>query len=201
MLMLLAALVQATPAPALDADPGRAAMTCQRAMLTGLTSLPMETSAEFLYFRMVTARALPGTDDYFHRMAAVPTIETVSGVTDANARQIHESCDRRFPLARRPGPVRLPAGAFERDVMCAGVVTVFSGMAQGYREHTGDAAPFNRLQAIAARYQQRATAALLERGLSSEAQRRTIGDQIFASLEIGNAAAISDACEAQQPSG
>jgi hypothetical protein len=200
MLILLAMLTQA--APALDADPVQAALTCRSATVTGLESLPLETSMQFTYFTMSAARALPGGENYFQRMAAVPASNSAPGVNLESAPQLRESCDQRFPLARRTGPVTLPAGALERDLMCAGVTTVIAGVARGYRDRTGDAAPFGRLQAIAARYQARAAAAMMERGMTtSDAQRRALGEQIFASLDIGNGASIADACEALPPSG
>jgi hypothetical protein len=69
MLILLAALIQA--APALAADPVQAAMTCRSATLAGRNPLPLEIAARHLYFTMAAARALPGNDDYFRRMAAI----------------------------------------------------------------------------------------------------------------------------------
>jgi hypothetical protein len=196
MLILLAMLTQA--APALDADPVQAALTCRSATVTGLETLPLEVSMHFTYFTMTAARALPGSEGYFQRMAAVPAADSAPRVSRESAPRVRESCDQRFPLARRAGPVTLPAGALERDLMCAGVTTVFAGVARGYRDRTGDAAPFGRLQAIAARYQPRAAAGMTQSGMTTpDAQRGALGAQIFASLDIGNAAAIADACEAQ----
>jgi hypothetical protein len=197
MLILIAALIQAAPGLALDPDPVEAALTCQRATMAERQTLPLDVSMQFSYFTMLAARALPGDGDYFQRMAALVSNSEVQ-LSGDNLRRIRELCDRRYPLARATGPAALPADAFARDMMCASVVSVFGGIARGYGERTGDAAPFRRLQAIAARYQPRAAAGMVARGTTGrDAQRRAMGDHIFASLDLGNPAAIADACEAQ----
>lgn len=200
MLMLLAALIQATPAPALTPDPVQAALTCREALVTGLATLSFETAAQFSYFSMQAARALPGNEDYFQRMNAVQT-SVSPGVSRENAGPLREACDRRFPLARRTDPVALPGAVWERDLMCAGVTTVLMGTARAHGERTGDTAPYDRLRAIALRFQPRVAAGMAEHGVNPETLRRVIGDQIFASLDIGNAWAIAMACEARETGG
>lgn len=195
MLILLAMLAAAPPA--LDPDPGRAALTCRAAAVTGLDSLPLETSMQFTYYTMTAARALPGDEDYFHKMAAVPA-NSAPAVAREDAPALRALCDERFPLARRTGAVTLPPTALQSDLMCAGVTTVFAGAARGYGERTGDNAPFRRLQTIAYHYQSRVAIQMTQRGITTpDAQRRALGEQIFASLDIGNAGAIADICEAQ----
>lgn len=203
MLLLLAALIQAAPAPAptLGADPVEAAMTCRSATLAGRDSFPLEMAARHLYFTMAAARALPGNDNYFQRMAAIAS-RAYPRVPPEDARRIGDLCDRLHPLAGRSGPVALPADAFDRDMMCAGAAAGFSGTARAHGQRTGDTAPSVRLDALAARYQRRAIDGMIERRMTTaDVQRRAIGDQLFATLDRGNLAAVTDACEAQLPGG
>ncbi|HEV7661048.1 MAG TPA: hypothetical protein VGO55_14515 [Allosphingosinicella sp.] len=199
MLILLVALIQAAPAPALAADPVQAAMTCRSATLAGWNPLPLEIAARHLYFTMAAARALPGNDDYFQRMAAIAS-RPYPRVRPEDAQRIGDLCDRLHPPARRTGPVALPADAFDRDMMCAGAAAGFSGTARAHAERNGDTAPSTRLDALVARYQPRAIAGMIERRMTTaDVQRRAIGDQLFATLDLGNLAVVTDACEAQLP--
>jgi len=197
MLILLAAMAQA--APALAADPTQAALLCRAASVIETDTPPtVRTAAHYTYFTMIAARIVPGDGTYFEKMAAVPRADAPAGLTRANARQVMAACDQRFPLARRRGPVTLPAGAYERDLMCSGLVTVVGGLARGYRDRTGDSAPYDHWWPLAVRFQQSATAGMAQRGITDgEAPIRAVGPQMFASLDIGNAEVVAEACEAQ----
>jgi hypothetical protein len=198
-MLIAAALIQA--APTLEADPYQAALQCRQAIVTGIQSLPIEISAQFSYFTMAAARAMPGESGYFERMRAVmaPNVGPAQLAPEV-ARALVVACDQRFPLARRTGPVTLPTDPFQRDLMCAGVTSTLSGTARGYGERTGDVAPFRRLQSLTMRFQALVMTGMAERGMTDpSAQRRAIGEAMFASLDIGNQDVIANACEAQAP--
>lgn len=196
MPMLLLALLQATPA--LPADNVQAAYICRQAVVTGGPPLPLEVTAQFTYYTQSAARAMPGDGDFNDRMRAAMAPDAGPGPMSAEAAQAAlVACDQRFPLARRNGAVTLPADAFERDMMCAAVGSVLTGSARGYGERTGDTAPYVRIRALAARFQQRTIPAMLARGITDQAaQWRAVGGAIFASLDLGNAIAVTNACEA-----
>lgn len=198
-LLIAAAIFQA--APALEADTYQAALRCRRAIVTGIEALPIAVTAQFNYFTMTAARAMPGDADYFARMrSAMAPDAGPAAMRREEAAALLGPCDQRFPLARRTAPPALPADDFERDMICAGAASQLAGAARGYGERTGDTAPYQRLQALAARYQGRVLPALAAHGLGdAAAARRAIGEQMFASLDVGNQDAIANACEAQPP--
>lgn len=197
MLIMLAALLQ--QAPALDADTYRAAMTCRTAgsvEAVNARSLPM--MAEVAYFTMIAARETNGPGSVMDRMDRINSdASPAAGVTPGNSAALMAACLRRFPLARRSTPAPLPAGAFERDVMCAGALSVMVGMAEGMRMHFNDSSDYDRLMPLMGPYTSRAEARMAERGVTDEAtMRREVDDQLAATLDLGNLDAIVRACEA-----
>src|ERR1700752_2120585 len=123
-----------------------------------------------------------------------------AAVVRAGPANLMGECGRPFPLARRPGPVTLPTDQLERDLMCAASLTVLSGVAEAIRDRTGDASHYERVMPQAVAYQGRAEADLRARGMNNEDDlRRTAGEQLLATLRIGNLQVVEQACIAANP--
>lgn len=194
MLIALALMMQTA---SLDADPAKAALSCAMATAVADASQgPMRVTSQVSHFVMQAAKADPGTKPFLDRVGEL-TEQAGSGTRTAEfAKAVMPECDRRFPLARSTAAVRLPGDAFDRDVMCFGVIALLKGAATQFEEDGGDAGPLDKLETAFAPISDRLTdEALRARGINSEAAFTVaMGNQLKASLVLGNAESVARAC-------
>lgn len=193
MLMTLALLAQTVT---LDTDPTKAALTCAMSVtLASPGENPMRITSQVSHLVMQAAATSPGSVPFLDRVGEL-TDQASANSQAADATALALECDRRFPLARKAGTVRLPADPFDRDVMCFGVLALLKGAASQLEEDGGDAGPLDKIETVLAPISDRLTdAALKAHGIDSETAFSTaMGDQLKASLKVGNPESIARAC-------
>ncbi|WP_213978869.1 hypothetical protein [Sphingomonas sp. dw_22] len=191
MPILLALMAQTAT---LDADDSKAALACAMAVAVASPSEnPMRITSQVSHFVMQAAKADPGGKPFLERMGE---LTGAADQTADSAKALLPECDRRFPLARASATVRLPADTFQRDLMCFGILGIFRGAAGQLEEDSGDAGALDRIQTVLAPISDRLTdAALNAHGITSEdAFSAAIGEQIKASLALGNGEDVARAC-------
>lgn len=197
MLPLLALLAQTAT---LEADTATAAMRCARAVsAAGGESAPhLTVTAQASYFGLQATQA---------DLRGQPFIQRLREVTDAfgasaslprdEARALLPQCDQRFPRARWQGSVTLPADPLKRDLMCMGALAIINGAAQSAKQQDAIARFEKMLVGVRSRL---TDAALAAQGIrDAPSYERALGDQLAATLALGNIAVIADACEKQLP--
>ncbi len=196
MLIMLALLAQTAT---LDSDPSKAALTCAMSVAIADASVgPMRITSEVSHFVMQAAKVDPGTKAFLDRVGEL-TDQAVSGnQTPDFAKAVMPECDRRFPLARRIGTVRLPTDPFDRDVMCFGALALLKGAASQLEEDSGDAGPLDKIETALAPVSDRLTdAALKAHGIASDTGFAVaMGNQLKASLAFGNVESVAQTCGA-----
>lgn len=201
MLLTLAAFAQA---PALEADPARAGMTCGAAAAATASEATVRLTVQASYFVMQSARADRQGRPFLERFEemmrslAVHAGELVrSGRLANGGGAVLAECDRRFPLARSTAPARLPADPLRRDLMCLGVISFLEGAAR--EGPTGGTPTHDEIVRAQAAYtalldDERMTGA----GLADEAEAmRAVGELTAESLDLGNTEMVSRACMAR----
>jgi hypothetical protein len=194
MLIPLALLAQTA---GLDADPSKAALTCAMSVaIVDATQSPMRITSEVSHFVMQAAKADPGTKPFLDRVGELTEQASAGTQTPDAAKALMPECDRRFPLARGNDTVRLPADSFDRDVMCFGVLALLKGAASQLEEDGGDAGPLDKIETAFAPISDRLTdAALKAHQITSDAGfAAAMGEQLRASLALGNAESVARAC-------
>lgn len=181
----------------LDADDSKAALACAMAVAVASPSEnPMRITSQVSHFVMQAAKADPGGKPFLERVGELTGQAETADQTADSAKALLPECDRRFPLARASATVRLPADAFQRDLMCFGILGIFRGAAGQLEEDSGDAGALDRIQTALAPISDRLTdAALNAHGIASEdAFSAAMGEQIKASLALGNGEDVARAC-------
>lgn len=156
----------------------------------------LRTTSHFMYFAMQATQAEPGDGPFLNRLGEIA--QSASSQTPPSAEEaatMLADCDKRFPLAKATTVPRLPADQFDRDVMCLGVLSLMQGAAEAMKED-GDAAPVDEIRAALQPVAARLTDDVLaKRGVAEESRFVTVmGDQVRATLKIGNPASIARAC-------
>lgn len=181
----------------LDAEPSKAAQTCAMSVAVLDTSgNALRLTAQVSHFVMQAAKADPGTKPFLERVGEL-TDQASSGKQTADfAKAVMPECDRRFPLARAQRPVRLPADPFDRDVMCFGALAMLKGAAGQLEEDGGGAGALDKIETALAPISDRLTDAALKAHAigSDEAFAAAMGEQLKASLALGNVESIALAC-------
>jgi len=196
MLITLALLAQTA---SLDSDPAKAALSCAMSVAIADASVgPMRITSQVSHFVMQAAKADPGTKAFLDRVNELTDQAVAGNQTPDFAKAAMPECDRRFPLARRVATVRLPGDPFDRDVMCFGVLALLKGAASQLEEDSGDAAPLDKIETALAPISDRLTdTALKAHGIASETEFSTVmGDQLKASLALGNVESVARTCGA-----
>ena len=196
MLTLLALAIQTASVPTPSAE---TALKCGSAIIaTNGESMPsLQTTSHFMYFVMQAAKADPAGKPFFDRMTElVASITKGEALAPEAAKTLIASCDRSYPLARPSVPPRLPANAFDRDVMCLGALSVLRGPAEELRGSGPDGSAAARIDAalkpLAQRFDREA---LARRGIVGEAAfLSAMEEQLKASLSLGNIQTIGRAC-------
>jgi hypothetical protein len=196
MPILLALLAQAAP---LDADPSKAALTCALSVsIADASEKPLRLASQVSHFVMQAAKADPGTKPFLDRVGELTDQAGAGKQSPDSAKALMPECDRRFPLARTSGPVRLPTDAFDRDVMCFGALALLKGAAGQIEEDGGDAGLLDKVETALAPISDRLTdEAMKAHGIASDtAFAAAMGEQLKASLALGNVESIALACGA-----
>jgi hypothetical protein len=196
MLTLLALAIQTA---SISTPGAETAMKCGSAIIATNGKAPpsLQTTSHFMYFVMQAAKDDPGNKPFLDRVS-----ELVASVTKEEApaleaaRTLIASCDRSFPLARTTIPPRLPANAFDRDVMCLGALSVLRGPAEEMRGRGPDGGAAARIDAALKPLAQRFDGeALAKRGIAGEAALiSAMEEQLKTSLSLGNMQTIGRAC-------
>ncbi len=198
MLTLLALVAQTATLGTPVADN---AMKCGMAsILVAASEKPqLRETSHFMYFVMQAAKAAPTDKPFVERVGelAGTAAQTVPIEPETSAATA-TACDRTYPMARTTVAPRLPANAFDRDVMCMGTLSMLKGAADEMSKDGTDAGAAKRIDAALASIAQRLDdAALAKRGMTTEgAFIVAMGDQLKASLAIGNPLTIARACGA-----
>jgi hypothetical protein len=196
MLTLLALMAQTVT---LDTDPAKAAMACAVSVGAATsTEQKMRSTSRISYFVMRAAKADPGTKTFVDRVSELLDQAGAAAQAADSAEAVLPECYRRFPLAQATETPRLPADSFQRDVLCFSVLSLLRGAASGIEEDSGNAGPLDNIETVLAPISDRLTdSALKAHGIASEAGFvGAMGDQLSASLDIGNAETIARACGA-----
>jgi hypothetical protein len=198
ILLTLAAFAQAPSAAVATRD---TAMTCAAATAVAAGEATVRVTSQASYFVMQATRAdpqgKPFTDRYQELMAQLVTYArplVPGGAMEGRAPGIVQECDRTYPLARATRLPRLPQDAFERDLMCLGVVSFVEGM--GRDSAPGGAPPHDEMlaaqQAFVARLPDSRTQAA---GLpDTAAVTRRVGELLGQSMDLGNTEAVGRSC-------
>lgn len=197
MLNLLALAIQTASPPAPAADP---AMKCAFAVVgaNGEAQPSLQGTAHFMYFVMQAAKADSGGKPFLARVNELAAgLDRADVPAEPAAKALLASCDRAYPLARATTPApRLPAKAFDRDVMCLGALSILKGAAEEMRGQGPDGGAAARIDTILGPLLQRFDdAALAAQGIDGEAAFvAAMGTQLEASLALGNSQMIARAC-------
>lgn len=197
MFTLLLLSIQAAPASTPVAD---AAMQCGTAVIaaSGEAKPSLQTTAQAVYFVMQAAKADPGKTPFMARVIELSaSIAQVQAPPRDAAKAIVADCDRTYPLARATGPTaRLPAKAFDRDLTCLGALSVLRGVAEEARERGSDDGAAARIDAALVPLVERFDdATLAAQGIAGkETFVAKLGEQLQASLMLGNLQTVAHAC-------
>lgn len=196
MLTLLALAIQAATVSTPAAE---AAMKCSTAAVATSSEVrpSLQATAHFMYFIMQAAKEDSGGKPFLVRvgeLAGAPQGEQLP--TAEAARTLVAGCDRRYPLADAATTPRLPANAFERDMMCLGALSILKGGAEDMRDKSVDRGAIGRIDTVLVPIHQRINdETLAQRGVTTqEAFVTALGEQIEASLELGNLLTVARAC-------
>lgn len=190
---MLAAAFQA----AVTGDKAEAAMRCAPASIAVGAETPMlRTVSQFMHFVMEAASADGRGKPFLERMGELAEAAGKTAATPAVAATLIGDCDQRFPLARSMTRVTLPDDTFRRDVMCLGVLSLLEGAAQEQAKDSGNKTDVTRIAAALGPVHSRLTdEALTAKGYDDEAKFTVLmGDQIKASLVLGNPESVARAC-------
>lgn len=139
-----------------------------------------------------SGQSLARVPDYYkYVLSYQPTAE--------QATPLAASCRKRYPLSSSTKLPKLPVDPFKRDVMCFFVASGMTGVAKAMDQDFGTTKYADRYNAIIERFAARLTEPVLKQhGANTEAAvQRLAGEQLIASLALGNFASIANSCAAQ----
>lgn len=189
MTMALALLAQTVT---LEADPRAAAFTCGAAALAGAKEPGIDQVVTGSYFALLVSKDLPPEEVSSGAIDAIGTMAARSTTLRRDAKVLIAECRTRFPLAWAAGPVTLPAGDFERRMMCTAAAGTMAGIV-GSQTPEG----IRLVRRFGALVTDKELAA---RGVTSAADfGGQVGHMLAASTGLGNLRAILRGCEAAFP--
>lgn len=195
MPILLALAIQTAPVSTPSAE---AAMKCGNAVIvaSGEPAPSLRTTSHFMYFVMQAAKEAPGGKPYLERVNELASGAPKEESTAAEAAKTLAACDRSYPLARATMLPRLPANAFDRDMLCLGALSILRGAAEEMRGIGPDGGAAARIDAALKPLVQRFDGqALAAHGIADDAAFvSALGEQLKASLALGNSQTIGRAC-------
>jgi len=195
MLTVLALMFQTAT---LDADNAKAAMTCAQAVtiVDSSSKSPLQLTSQFTYLAMQSAKAKPGAGSFFDQLNALSEqVGKDAALTPEQAKTLAPLCDKRFPIARSPAPARLPSAPFRRDMLCFGTLSVLQGAAEEIAKAGSDSQLTKIRAALTPLTDKMTDDALKKRGLASDgAFVKALGDEMLASLPVGNPMTVAAAC-------
>ena len=194
MLTMFALMLQTAT---LDADAAKAAITCAQAVTIADagTRSPMQLTSQFTYLMMQAAKAKPeGT--FFEQISQLSqSTAAAARMSPDQAKPLAPVCNARFPIARSAALARLPSDPFRRDVLCFSTLSVLQGAAEEIAKEGDDAASAKIKAAIEPLTARLNDAELKKRGLDVDQKfTKVMGDEMLASLPIGNPLTIAAAC-------
>jgi hypothetical protein len=199
LLLILAALGQVA---GVDAHPRDAALLCGAAVAHS-TRPSVRQAAQLTYFVVAAMHADPRPEPFGERLSTM--FDALDGrIADFNeggalagrAEAVAAECDRHFPLARSNAPARLPAEPVDRDQLCFDMLSFL-------RPSVRDLEPAGTPSLVALERAQSAYDARIvdhysrAQNLPPLVTDETVGEQMAATLDYGNAHAIGVACIAQ----
>jgi hypothetical protein len=196
LILSLAMSVQAAPQNlVLTADPAQAPLTCAAAYSQTSGDKPrIFTAAAVSYLLSKQIADTPSSKSFFARLQSMktdgPTVP--KDVTPEQARALAPQCDKRFPQARRDGPVKLPTDPLARDAACLFALSTMGGAA-GSMPGT-DPAVVSRYKDAANRFATSFDQRIGTSGIPADQQEAHAAKLVIQSFELGNAYIISDAC-------
>jgi len=195
MLTVLALMLQTAT---LDADNAKAAMTCAQAVtiVDSSSKSPLQLTSQFTYLAMQSAKAKPGIGSFFDQLNALSEqVGKDAVLTPEQAKAFAPLCDKRFPIARSLAPARLPSDSFRRDMLCFGTLSVLQGAAEEIAKAGSDSQLTKIKAALTPLTDKMTDDALKKRGLASDgAFVKALGDEMLASLPVGNPMTVAAAC-------
>ena len=194
-------LALAAQTATLSNEPAKHAMACgAAAVVAGAeTDAPLRMTSHYMYFVMRAAEADPGDKSFLLRIGELAGGAAQGEIPSPEAaKKLLTDCDREYPLARAATAPKLPADAFDRDVMCMGTLSLLSGAAEEIKKDGDDNGAHDRIgEAIAGIAGRLTDDALAQRGMNNEEKFTVVmGEQLKASLRLGNPETIARACGA-----
>lgn len=193
MLTMFALMLQTA---SLDADKGKAAMTCAQALMVadgGKTS-SIRLASQFTHLIMQVVDAKP-QGKFFDQLNTLSSSVKGPAYTAEQARALVPACDARFPQARSTAPTKLPRDAFRRDVLCFGMLSILNGAAEELAKNGSNADLIKVRAALKPLGDKLSDAELKKRGLDTEDGFMTmLSNEMLDSLPLGNPTTIAAAC-------
>ena len=196
---MLSLLALAAQTATVTNEPATRAMRCATAAVvsSGEADPSLGVTSHFMYFLMQATRADPGGKPFLTRLNELAQASGGAEIPSPDeAKALLAGCDREFPLARAANTPRLPANAFDRDVMCMGVLSLLNGAAEEMKANGGDPEPQARIAAALDPVSERlGDDVLAQHGMDDEASFMiAMGDQLAASLALGHPQMVARAC-------
>jgi len=192
MILSLALAVQAAT---LTSDPLQAPLICSTALaLTSEGKSRLFKAATVSYLLTKRAAANPAGGPFFQQLSSMKTNgpKFPTDITPEMARQLAPLCDKRYPQARRDGPVKLPVDPLARDAVCLFALSTMGGAAGSMSN--ADAAVTARYNDAAKRFAAGFDTRIGEKNLADEAATGLATKLVIDGLGIGNAYIVSEAC-------
>lgn len=203
---LLAALAVSVPSPGqpsprpLEKEAGRAARTCWFATMTSAGEQPTaDIIADGTWFLIEAARIEPGSSDPTTRMQEIanekPDAAYFEGIVP-NAVDLKRQCTARWPKSVRSSQVTMPKPGFDRDLMCYGLASMVSGMADGETKARGSSMMTAIVTPIMARSEKSLSDdELAKRGFSSQEQlNAALSRVVLQAQSLGNLNTVLSYC-------
>jgi hypothetical protein len=193
-------LALAFQAATLTSDPLQAPLICSAALVQADTVNPrLFKAAVVSYLLTRRAAANPAGGPLFEQLQGMKANGPVipKDVTPEQAKALAPLCDKRYPQARRNGPVKLPADGLARDAACLFSLSTMGGAAGSL---TGaDPAEAKRYTEAAQRFATSFDTRLAASSIPADKQNEHAVKLVVDSLNLGNAYIVSQACLALPP--
>lgn len=192
MILPLALALQAATLPQ---DPAQAPLICAAAFAqTAGTKPRLFTAAVVSYLLSKQVADTPSDKSYFVRLQNMKTDgpSVPKDVTAAQAKVLAPKCDKRFPQARRDGPVKLPKDPLARDAVCLFALSTMGGAAGSIPGP--DPAVVTRYKDAANRFATSFDTRIAASKIPPEKQESEAARLVIDGFKLGNAYVISTAC-------
>lgn len=198
--MFFTAAILLAQTATLPTDTFDAAKICARATVianTGQKS-PLHLTSQYVFYMTHAARANSGGQALMDRLKELSSATPAGEMSEAESRTLTAACEKRFARPQTVTAAQLPKDGFQRDVMCFSMLSLLQGAAQEVKTSSGDDASLARIEAALNPLLVRLTdEELTKRGLDGDDKfLKLLGDQLAASLALGEPIAVAAACGA-----